>query len=468
MPDAPDPAPPPRNPGSRWLPRPRFSLRTLVIAVLLTGSTVFLHRDWAPWCEIGCFAQQAEVGLHDDFIDPNAIAISPNGSFFTAASIVPGQPWPMDINLNVIDSNDGRIVATLGGHKGFICSAVFSQDSAKIITGGGDGTARVWDVKSGRELSVIQPEYHGYYNPHVTCAAFVSSDKALLAGYEGETFLWDLNKNAPIVKLPSKQFSRNPAAFIFANGARAMTLGDVDGSYGRKNFIWDTSTGKCIAQLEFKFYDLSHECIAGDRFVWGLLDKQYGEPFDRVEKWDLNGTEFQLVAATPLHEGVWAYALAPGGDCIVCFAATGIQRLDGVGLKDRTPIAADVRDATCLAVTPDGKRLIAGNAAGRMQVFDLTCAGKMYETSVEAIPNSVVTEIKCFPADSCRVLAIVATDHGGLQETPKAVHLLARRRPEYWWGLAWLPEFWLTALFAAALLWSVWRDRKRNHHTRPL
>jgi hypothetical protein len=34
------------------------------------------------------------------------------------------------------------------------------------------------------------------------------------------------------------------------------------------------------------------------------------------------------------------------------------------------------------------------------------------------------------------------------------------RRPEPWWGIAWLPEFWLTALFAAALAWSVWRDRR--------
>jgi len=34
------------------------------------------------------------------------------------------------------------------------------------------------------------------------------------------------------------------------------------------------------------------------------------------------------------------------------------------------------------------------------------------------------------------------------------------RRPEYWWGVAWLPEFWLTAVFAGALGWSVWRDRR--------
>jgi len=40
------------------------------------------------------------------------------------------------------------------------------------------------------------------------------------------------------------------------------------------------------------------------------------------------------------------------------------------------------------------------------------------------------------------------------------MQLLHRRRPEYWWGVAWLPEFWLTLLFAAALAFSLWRDRR--------
>jgi hypothetical protein len=35
-----------------------------------------------------------------------------------------------------------------------------------------------------------------------------------------------------------------------------------------------------------------------------------------------------------------------------------------------------------------------------------------------------------------------------------------RRRPEYWWGVACLPQFWLTVVFGAALVWSVWRDRR--------
>jgi len=35
-----------------------------------------------------------------------------------------------------------------------------------------------------------------------------------------------------------------------------------------------------------------------------------------------------------------------------------------------------------------------------------------------------------------------------------------RRRPEWWWGIAWLPEFWLTLMFGVGLVVSVVKDWK--------
>jgi WD40 repeat protein len=43
---------------------------------------------------------------------------------------------------------------------------------------------------------------------------------------------------------------------------------------------------------------------------------------------------------------------------------------------------------------------------------------------------------------------------------PPSPRILCARRPEYWWGVAWLPEFWATLLFAGTFGWSVWRDRR--------
>jgi len=37
-----------------------------------------------------------------------------------------------------------------------------------------------------------------------------------------------------------------------------------------------------------------------------------------------------------------------------------------------------------------------------------------------------------------------------------------KRRPEPWWGVAWLPPFWLTLLVVVAVPWSLWRDWRMN------
>jgi len=38
-------------------------------------------------------------------------------------------------------------------------------------------------------------------------------------------------------------------------------------------------------------------------------------------------------------------------------------------------------------------------------------------------------------------------------------HILTRHRPEAWWGIAWLPEFWLTVVFAGLFFWNLVRPR---------
>ena len=44
---------------------------------------------------------------------------------------------------------------------------------------------------------------------------------------------------------------------------------------------------------------------------------------------------------------------------------------------------------------------------------------------------------------------------GGLNGTT----VYSRRHPEFWWGAAWLPQFWLAAAFGVGLICSLWRER---------
>ncbi len=41
------------------------------------------------------------------------------------------------------------------------------------------------------------------------------------------------------------------------------------------------------------------------------------------------------------------------------------------------------------------------------------------------------------------------------------IRIWRRRRPEWWWGVFYLWEFWLTVAFAGLFVWSVVRDRRR-------
>src|SRR5207248_6295024 len=123
----------PRIARKRWLPRLRFSLRTLLSLVLTGTAAAFLYRDWAPWREVAVVEEQPIKGLHDDYIDVKTIAISPDGNLFTTAKRFPsddGDEWKAE--LNILDTSYGRLVNTLKGHRQFISSAAFSSDGSQL------------------------------------------------------------------------------------------------------------------------------------------------------------------------------------------------------------------------------------------------------------------------------------------------------------------------------------------------
>lgn len=50
-------------------------------------------------------------------------------------------------------------------------------------------------------------------------------------------------------------------------------------------------------------------------------------------------------------------------------------------------------------------------------------------------------------------------------ESPPSIW--SRRRPEYWWGIAWLPEFWVALVSGGALLVIAARNLRRRFAPKP-
>jgi GTPase SAR1 family protein len=61
-----------------------------------------------------------------------------------------------DGTVRLWEAASGRELAVLEGHKGWVLSVGWSPDGARLLSGGEDGTVRLWEAASGRELAVLE------------------------------------------------------------------------------------------------------------------------------------------------------------------------------------------------------------------------------------------------------------------------------------------------------------------------
>jgi WD40 repeat protein len=75
----------------------------------------------------------------------------------------------------------------LKGHTGSVRAASFSADGTRIVTASSDGTARVWDAKSGAEVLTLKG-----HTSLVTAASFSPDGTRIVTGsHDGTANVWD-------------------------------------------------------------------------------------------------------------------------------------------------------------------------------------------------------------------------------------------------------------------------------------
>ncbi|MCH7799304.1 MAG: protein kinase [Planctomycetes bacterium] len=80
-----------------------------------------------------------------------------------------------------------RSVATLRGHTAYVLSVAFSPDGARLATGSGDNTVKLWDAATGEEIMTLRGHTAG-----VTSVAFSPDGARLATGSDDNTVkLWD-------------------------------------------------------------------------------------------------------------------------------------------------------------------------------------------------------------------------------------------------------------------------------------
>src|SRR5262249_51772906 len=102
----------------------------------------------------------------------------------------------------------------------------FSPDATSLATSAGDGTVRLWDLRTGRPGRV----YRGH-DGRAWCTAF-SPDGRILAscGSDARVNLWDLSSGQD--KIPLAMRGRRIRSMVFGPGQGHATLFALDGPDG--------------------------------------------------------------------------------------------------------------------------------------------------------------------------------------------------------------------------------------------
>ena len=295
-----------------------------------------------------------------------------------------------------------------------VMCAGFSRDGKFLATGNDNGTIRLWDVASGRELRRFQ---NGRDSIH---AAVLSPDGMVLASidYNGTLHLWSTATGKELCSVADKRTavrawgSFSDIAFMPDGGRlavgdfKSMRFVDVpsgkeaelprppnkglkvdmvspDGTtavsvdIGGQLIVWDLANGKERGRVSG--YDDRHGLLAlspgGKRLAFATKDR---EPV--VQVWDV-ATGKKLAQCQGHRHKLYSLVFAPDGqslatggfDLTACLwdAATGKERWRYQGIGGCTPWVS-------LCFSPDGKTVATAGWGGKVRLLD-THTGKERE-----------------------------------------------------------------------------------------
>lgn len=244
------------------------------------------------------------------------------------------------------------------GHEDLVWGSSFSPDGRKMVTASNDGTARIWDVETGKELSRLAPTVG-----RVTWAIFTPDGRSVLLGGAGDFMqLWDTETNQQVRQYKGVA-GGSWGGDVSADGKFVVTADDA----GAK--LYDTQSGELIRKFQSKV-SLSPAVFSpdGKLIVTGTQEKA-------AFVWDVATGKllrhFTMDAAVP-----WV-DFSPDGKSVLTVSGNFVQIWDVQTGEEKRRFLGHIGDVLFGAFSPDGKYVATGGADKTARVWNVATGEEM-------------------------------------------------------------------------------------------
>jgi RNA polymerase sigma factor (sigma-70 family) len=294
---------------------------------------------------------------------------------------VVGQPGPRegvkpaaDAGLTPGEDRD-RPIHTLSGHKERVTSVAYSPDGRWVATAGWDGTVRLWDAQTGREVRRLEvPAPRDYHPAHLSRILF-SPDNELVAvaqqaaPNEAGVIIWNRRTGAKVHEFPG-----GTGSVAVSPDGRWIACG----GYGIIR-LCELASGKVIRELHTQQTHIESLTFSPDGqtlLSTGPLPRprKEGETRERLGRMPdivrvqgvATGTERRSLLNGRLAEHL---ALSPDGRTV---ALTGsFSLLETATGGERARLTGHTSTVCAVAFSPDGRTLASGSMDGTVRLWDL-------------------------------------------------------------------------------------------------
>ncbi len=285
-----------------------------------------------------------------------------------------------DLGATVRDTETGVVLMELSGHTGLLTDARFSPDGTRVLTTSKDGTARIFDLAGSPRKGVSAPlvlRGHGaaihsaIFSPDGTCVATASDDRTVR--------------------------------------------------------LWNAATGKQQNELEGHTDKVLTVVFSPDGTLLVTADKS------SVLVWQVDGRDVDKLVTLPKTPGdLYGLSFSPDNRFLLVQKRQSVQLFSmhtakggGFGDAKRT-LPSPKAELTAGAFSPDGRRVLTGDAIGTCHLFDVA-TGALVATLTG---HGGAVRAAAFSPDGARIATTSQDDTARLWNATSGTLIATLTRPD--------------------------------------